>query len=139
MPEQTPVLPDPKTAYDHVFGNVFTTAFFNKLARHGRVPTSEKQAQEYLLLAGNLEAIEADPRVKAANDANDPIAEANAALAGAAQKHGLGTFKTAATQAADSSRRQAAIQMASDPGIYSSMLSLKAAEAAEVGRRFGIA
>jgi len=135
---QAGALPDPKTAYDTLFQNVHARAFFGRLAQHGFTPASEKQAQEYLDLAGKLRVVEQDPRVKAANDANDPIAEANAALSNVMARHGLdGGIKAAAANDAQVARRQAAIQLAQDPSIYNSALSLKAAEASQLAAQIG--
>lgn len=133
------VLPDPKTAYDTLFQGVHTRAFFGRLAQHGFQPTSEKQAQEYLDLAGKLRLVDQDPRIKAAADANDPIAEANAALSNVLARHGLDAgVKQAAAQEADIARRNIAAQLAKDPSIYNSALSLKAAEASQVAAQLGI-
>lgn len=139
MPQQqAPALPDPKTAYDHLFSNIHARAFYSRLAQHGLAPANEKQAQEYLELAGKLRAIEADPRVKAAEAQNDPIAEVNRALDGAMERHGLGSVKAAKAQEADVARRNVAVKLAADAGIYNSVLSLKAAEASQIAAQLGL-
>lgn len=133
-----PQLPNVKTAYDTLFSQIQARAFFGRLGQLGYSPTSEKQAQEYLNLAGKLRVIEQDPQVKAANDANDPIAQASAALDTAMARFGLDTgVKTAAAQEADVSRRNIAAQLAADPSLYASVLSLKSAEASQLAAQIG--
>jgi hypothetical protein len=120
---QIPQLPDPKTAYDHLFQTVHSGAFFNRLAQRGINVTSPKQAADALATAEQLRSLEGDPRFKAAND-SDPFAQARAAL-----------DKMVGGPAPEQSRKQAAVQLMNDADIYNSILSLKSAEAARIAQQ----
>lgn len=125
-PQGRPQLPTPEQAYSHLFDEVHARAFFGKLAAHGRPVTTDKQAADYLELAGKLRMLHQDPAVKAAAEADGPLAEASAALDQFMAQNG---FRPSGR---DVATKQAAVQLAADPAVYASVLALKAAEAGQV-------
>ena len=128
--QQPAALPDPQTAFNNLMSGVHGRVFFGKLASYGIVPQSEKQAAAMLELGGKLRVASQHEQVKQAEDANDPILMANAALDRVMSQHGLdGQFKQAAANDEAHAIRQAAANLAGDPTIYNSVLALKAAEA----------
>ena len=138
MSDQNP-LPEPGVAYDHLFDNVHSKVFFGKLAEFGYAPQTEKEAQDMLGLAGKLRAAQQDPQVKQAAADSSPFAQANVALDNVLGHAGLdGHSKEAEAQREDAFLDQAAANMAQDPDIFNSVLSLKAAEAEEIGVEYGI-
>ena len=122
-----PTLPDPQAAYNHLFNTVHAPAFFAKLAQAGIAPANEKEAADYLEMAGKLRTIQQDPRVKAAQDnSGSRVTQAKQALDQLMSQHGLGG------QARQISLQKVAASLADDPNIYNAVLSLKAAEASAV-------
>lgn len=134
-----PSLPNPQEAFNHLYNTVHAPAFFNKLASFGYQPRTEKEAAELLELAGKLRMVEQDPQVKAASAANSPYAEANQALDRALSAYGLdGSIKQAGAQEREIGLRRVASQLAADPAVFNSVLSLKAAEAAQLAGQLGL-
>jgi hypothetical protein len=126
--KQAGALPDPNAAYNHLFDNVHAQVFFGRLASRGYVPQSEKQANDYLQIAGRLRHVEATE--KAAGDQHDPIGLALAALDATLGETGMdGHLKAAQARDADMAIKEAAAELAGDPLIYNSVLSLAQAEA----------
>jgi hypothetical protein len=129
-------LPSPEDAYQHLLSDVHGQVFFGKLAQHGFTPKTEKEANDLLELAGKLRAVQEDPRTKQAAEANSPYSQANAALDQALGQSGF--KKQASAQEQDLALDQAAQKAASDPDIYNSILSLKAAEAQGIREQMGL-
>jgi hypothetical protein len=121
-------LPDPDSAYKHLFNQVHQRVFFNKCAANGRAPQSEKQAATMLDLAARLRFKEQEEIFKSAQDAADPYAAATAELAGLYGEE----YAHKEAQAADelNAIRGIAWEYAQNPDIYNCVLSVKAAEAA---------
>lgn len=118
-------LPDPTAAYNHLFGDVHARVFFGKLASYGIQPTTEKEAEDLLQIAGQLRT--ADSPTKQAADSSR-FGSAVSALTNV-----LAPAPTTAHQQraiADHTIKQAAAELMQDPSIYNSVLSLKAHEAA---------
>ncbi len=135
-PNGQPALPNPQVAYDTLFANVHAKAFFSKLASFGVQPRNDQQARYYLEMAGKLRAIEEAPQFKAANDANDPVAQANADLDAVMSRYGMAPqHKVAADQTAEIARTNMARQLAQHGDIYNSALSVKAAEASLIAQQ----
>lgn len=130
-----PLLPDPQTAYDHLFQGVHQNVFFNKLAAAGYGYETPEQATHLLNLAGHLRRVQDEERVKSAGDAPDPYAAALAHLEGAATAAGFSGVKTAAAQERDWAIKQAAADLMQYPELYNSVLALKAADADAAGGR----
>jgi len=130
--KQAGTLPDPDSAYAHLFDTVHSNVFFGRLASIGIGPTNEKEAQDLLMLAGRLR--EADEQEKVAGDSRfgAPLEALDSVLGGPG---GI------AKQAADADEalmiKQAAAELAGDPTIYNCVLSLKAQEAAIIADQMG--
>jgi len=130
---QAPALPDPDTAYQNLFDGIHQRVFFNKMAAYGYVPQTPAQAQYMLEMAGTLRAVEQEAAVKQAADENDPYFLAKQHLNQVLGVHGLdGGIKQAQAQNDAFAIKQAAYELANDPLLYNSVLSLKAAEAAAI-------
>ena len=123
-------LPEPADAYNNLFEGVHANVFFGKLANHGFQPQSEKEAADLLQLAGRLRHVEDNE--KAANANYSRFGGAVGALDNAVGS-GAQTAELAESQAI----KAAASQLAEDPTIYNSVLSLKAAEAAVLAQQNG--
>jgi hypothetical protein len=135
---QQAVLPDPREAYQHLFENVRSRVFFNKLASYGRAPANEKEAEDLLTMAAKLRAIEESYPIKQAGDNNGRYAHANQAIDYLMADYGLGDqFKQAASQESEQAFRNLATQLVQDPETYNAVLSLKQAEADEIAASFG--
>lgn len=111
-------LPNPADAYNYLFNNVHAQVFLNKLASYGIVPGTEKEVSDLFALAGQLRHIES-PEKQASEQSRfgSAVAGLNAAL-------------TSTPEAQDFAVKQATYDLANDPAIYNSILSLKAHEAA---------
>lgn len=123
-------LPDPKVAYDHLFGNVHAQVFFGRLAQRGYAPQNEKQAQDLFGLAGRLRAVE--EAEKTAGD-DSPFSGALSALDGFLGQNGYAD--QAATQEHAMAIKEASAELAQDPAIYNSVLALKAFEAEQIAQQ----
>lgn len=137
MSAQAPAVPDQDTAFNNLFLGVRSRAFFHKLASHGFVPSTPEQERNYLILAEETKRYMSHPTVKAASDSRDPVAAAVRDLQAHMSHRGI----TPATKLANDQLviDQAADQFLNDPTIYNSVLSLKAAEAAEFAAAHGLA
>ena len=111
-------LPNPNDAYNYLFNNVHAQVFLNKLASYGIVPSTEAEVSDLFALAGQLRHIDS-PEKQAADHSRfgSAVAGLNAAL-------------TSTPEAQDFAVKQATYDLANDPAIYNSILSLKAHEAA---------
>ena len=125
MSQNTQALPDPADAYRQLFDGVHAQVFLGKLASYGIQPTTEKEAVDLFALAGRLRHVDgaekhaaAQSRFSGAVSSLDSVLDASSA--------------TAQQQFAvrDQAIKQAAYELARDPGVYNAVLSLKAAEAA---------
>src|SRR5262245_2666642 len=123
----TAVVPDVKTAYDTLFSGIQARVFFNKLAALGRTPRSAEQAGQMLKLAGQLRFLEEQGALQAAQHANDPYKAAADAL----DQHFAPVFQQYGQPALEEmvAQKQAAVELADDPGLYHSVLVLKMHEA----------
>ncbi len=122
------VLPDAKTAYDHLFDNVHAQVFFGRLAQRGIIPQDEKQASDLFALAGRLRHV--TQAEKTAGDQESPYAGALRALDNLLSQSGLGgQVKQAQARERELAIKEAAAQVAEDPAIYNAVLSLKSYEA----------
>lgn len=134
---QAAPLPDPQTAYNNLFEGVHQRVFFSKMASYGIVPKNRSQANSLLKLAGVLRAIEEEEMAKTAGDANDPFAAEVERLTEVCRSNGIG--KVAAYQEEEMAIKQAASNFMADPTFYNSVLSLKAAEAAQLSESLAAA
>ena len=123
-------LPEPADAYNNLFEGVHANVFFGKLANQGFQPQSEKEAGDLLQLAGRLRHVEDNE--KAASAHHSRFGGAVGALDSA-----LGASAQTAAIAESQAIKAAAAQLAEDPAIYNSVLSLKAAEAAVLAQQNG--
>lgn len=127
-------LPSPDKAFDTLVDNVHSRVFFNKLASQGISPQNAEEAQSLLKLAGTLRVAADDPQIKAAS-ASDRFAGAVNDLNDVLAANGLdGNVKSAAHREHEIAVNNAARQLAAVPEIYSSVLSLKLAETAELAQ-----
>jgi hypothetical protein len=118
-------LPNPTDAYNYLFNNVHAQVFLNKLASYGIVPNTEAEVSDLFALAGQLRHI--DSSDKQASDSSR-FGYAVAGLNDALNSTPEGQIQQAYEQ--DYAVKQATYDLANDPSIYSSILSLKAHEAA---------
>lgn len=124
----TPTLPDPQTAYTHLFQNVRADVLFRKLASYGIQPTTDKEAEDLLELAGKLRLAEESQPIKQAGQSR--FGEPNLALDRVLGDKGLdGPVKQAASQEQNLAVQQYACRLAEDPYIYNAVLALKQAQA----------
>jgi hypothetical protein len=142
MSDQTPQanpLPNPEQAYNHLFDTVHGQVFFGKLAEAGFAPTTQKEAQDMLELAGKLRLAEEDPQVKQAAAAASPLSQAANALDGVLTQNGMdGQLKQAAAVEQDTALKQAVGHLLQDRDVYNSVLALKAAEAEQIAADIGL-
>ena len=124
-----PLLPDPQTAYNHLFQGVHQQVFFGKLAAAGYQPENEQQAADLLKLAGTLRAVHEEQAVKTASAAASPYAAALTHLEGAAAQAGFAGAKTASAREQEYAIKQAAADLMADPAMYNAVLALKAYDA----------
>ncbi len=123
-------LPDATAAYNHLFNNIHSNVFFNKLAQAGYPVTTKEAAADALGLAAELRQI-AEVETQKQASAN-PFGLALTGLTGVLQREGRPTHtKTAAARDQALAIKQAAAHIMQDPTIYNSVLALKAAEAAQ--------
>lgn len=111
-------LPSQEDAFNQLFNEVHVPVFFNKLASFGIQATTEKEAEDLLLLAAQLRDV---PLQK---EASSRFSDATAALA---QVTGGGFNKVATEQ----SIKKASVELSRRSDIYASVLSLKLAEQGE--------
>jgi hypothetical protein len=104
---------------------LYAEAFFAKMAELGHVPETEADAVAMLETAAQLDAVDNDPAVKQAEEQGSPYAVANDSLNDVLSHSELPTF----SQEESVGIKQAAYALAQDPGLYASVLSVKAAEA----------
>lgn len=114
-------LPNPSDAYQHLFNNVHAEVFFQKLASAGITPANAAEAEQLLALGGKLRPVGEAQKQASRYDA--PLRALDAVLGTTpAEAHSQQIQHGNAIKAA-------AAQLAADPSIYASVLSLKAAEA----------
>ena len=119
---QTDSLPDPVSAYNHLFSDVHSQVFFGKLASYGIQPATEKEAEDLFTIAGHLRNIEMNTKQAGADSR---FAHPGAALASLSNSD-----PAVQAQTVDLAVKQAAAELSQDASIYNSVLSLKANEAA---------
>ena len=124
-------LPDVQTAYNNLFSGIHQQIFFQKCAAAGYPAHSAEEAQWMLETAGKLRAVEHAAPVKQAADQSNPYFAANQALDQVMTQYGLDDG-TKQAQEETLAIKQAAYELAQDPTFYNSVLSLKAAEAAQI-------
>jgi hypothetical protein len=124
----TPTLPNPQAAYDHLTEKVHCNIFFDKLARAGIVPQTEKEASDLLQLAGRLRHVEEQEKVAQAEQGG----RFGGALA--ALDHILGQNKQASVREAHTGIKRAAVYFKQDPEVFNSILALKQHEALQNNR-----
>lgn len=110
-------LPDPVNAYNHLFENVHSRLFFNKLAAAGIGPATEQEAADLLQLAGKLRQFAPAEEKQASSRFNEAVQSLSAVVP-----------QTPANQ--EVAVKQAAAAVLQDPSIYQSLLSLHLHEAA---------
>jgi hypothetical protein len=126
QPNQTPVIPDPRTAYNTLFNEVHARVFFQKCAAYGFAPTTEPEAQVMLETAAKLRAYE--ERTKTASAPRGGAFAADAMLDRVLAQEGYNDLTKQAAVATDELMSFAA-EAARDPQLYNAVLSIKAAEA----------
>jgi hypothetical protein len=130
------VLPDPGTAYNHLFGNAHARVFFTKLAAVYGFPAETPEDQQYLLqLAGRLRHVAQSEK----EAADSPYGSALSALDQVMGATGMDQpVQAARHQEQEMAIKAAAAELAEDPMIYNSVLALKANEAAAVAEQLGL-
>lgn len=123
------LLPDPQSAFDHVFSEVHQRVFFSKCAAAGLPARNQQEAEWMLNTAGNLRQLEQVSQTKQAADTDNPYYQANAALNQLMTQMGFAQPQPAEQVMAIKS---AAADLAQNPDIYNSILALKAAEAQQI-------
>lgn len=118
---KTNVLPEPAAAHDHLYDRVHSQVFFGRLASRGYPVHNEKQAMELLQLA----AIARQNGAQEKQAAESPYSGVLSAVQQVMADRGMQTPRVDETLAI----KQAAAELAEDPDIYNSMLSLMAYEA----------
>jgi len=110
--------------------SLYAEAFFNKMAEYGHVPQTQEDAIGMLETAYQLDLVSSDEdtqKVAAAQYANSShYANANSSLKEVLSSAGYGPSHQEVEQAGI---KQAAYSLAQDPNLYSSVLTVKAAEA----------
>lgn len=127
-----PRLPDPKQAMDTIFQKVYRDTVLHTLAGRGYGPRTQKEAEDVFRTIQQLNAAEASPAFKQAAD-NNPFGVAADALGGLLQQNGVQGPPTSRALAV----KQAAADLAQDPDLYGSVLSVKFAEAAAMAAQHG--
>ena len=122
-------LPDPTTAYNHLYESVHAEVFFRKCAAAGYVPDSQEEAVAMLQTAAQLRGL--NKQAAAPTPKTSPILALKQAVDQAA---GANSPRAVAAQQ-DYVLKQAADELLSDPNIYNSILVLKAAQAEEIRGR----
>jgi len=117
-------LPSPDQAVAHLFENVYVPVFFQKMASFGIIPENEHDAQVLLETAGRLKIMETMVPSPVQSEGS-VYKEALDALSAAAPPE-------IASAAAEASLYKVAAELAADPTIFNSVLSLKAAEAQRI-------
>jgi hypothetical protein len=133
-------LPSPDQALNTIAENVRANVFFTKLAQRGIQPRNENEAVDLLKLADDLRIVAQDTRVKQAmtQEVPSPYAAARDSLHTYLRGLGLDTsLKSANDTESNIAIRNYAAQLAKDPAIFGSVLSIKAAEATAIGQRIG--
>jgi hypothetical protein len=110
-------LPDPLQAYNHLFTNVHSRVFFDKLAAAGVGPATEQEAQELMQLAGQLRQV-------------SPPVEKQASSRFSQAVNALGDVASQLPGNRELAVKQAAVSVLQDPSVYQSLLSLHLHEAA---------
>lgn len=127
-------LPDPQTAYDHLFRNVHAQLFFQKCAAAGFCPTNELEAHWMLDTAGKLRLLAESLPAKQAAAEESPYYHMNAGLDGLLSAVAGAEPAGAEKDAADAwaGYGDVAARLMDDPALYNSALALRAAEAAQL-------
>jgi hypothetical protein len=125
MSQNAQALPDPAQAYQQLYDGVHARVFLSKLASYGIQPTTDKEAADLFELAGQLRHL--DSPVKQAAE-QSRFGGAVSALNSVLGSTPAGLQQQAMIQ--NQAIKQAAAELAQDPGFYNAVLSLKAHEAA---------
>lgn len=129
-------LPDAGTAYNHLFGNVHARVFFTKLASvHGYPAETPESQNELLQLAGRLRHVAQAEKQAAASPYGTALSSLDQVMGAAGMDQPM---QAARYQEAEMAIKQAAAELANDPGVYNSVLALKANEAAAVAEQLGL-
>ena len=116
-------------AFGNVYHGIHKRAFFHRLAQHGVVPQSEKEAEELLDMGAKVVMASANPALQQAADQESRFTKASTALNDALAEQGLiaPEEKQAAQQGDLSLEAQAAAwELAQDPEIFKSAEVLQA-------------
>ena len=109
---------------------LYTEAFFGKMAEYGYTPQTAEGAQAMLESAYQLDMVDDTP----APAATDPFVDANTKLAHVLARQGKDTGVQQIRQGrALDNIKHAAVSLAQDANLYRAVLSVKAAEAAMAG------
>jgi hypothetical protein len=128
--QAAPQLLNPDDAYALVHQRVYAPVFFTKLAQDfGIRPANAEEAQEMLIMAGQLRAADDQDRLKQAAAGTSKLAAARAHLQQALRSEG---FQTDASQ--DQLIEKAAMEVAYQPDVAHAVLSLQAAAALNAAR-----
>lgn len=129
QPSQGSLLPDPQTAYNNLFYGIHSEVFFNKCAAYGHVPQTHDDALWMLQTSAQLRAEEERQAScgSRGSDSGSPYYRMKAALDNVLQASGVDVQAPERELAV----KGAATRLADDPVFYNSVLSLKAAEAAQ--------
>ena len=133
-------LPDAQTAYDNLFQGVHQRVVLESLASRGYAAKTAEDAHTLLGLAVKISAVAEVPAVKRAEDVTNPYYLASEGLSRVLTTHGIADpTKAAADRDHQLAIRNVAANLAADPTMYNSVLSLKAAEARQVAEQLNIA
>jgi len=133
-------LPDVQAAYALLWDQIHVPVFFQKLASYGFSPENAQQAGSLLGLAAKLRSVGASPAAEKFAAANDPFGQASNELDSVLAKLGLdGGVKSAQAAEERAARSELAAAFAAESDVYNSVLSLKAAEAAQAEQQLASA
>lgn len=123
--QAAPQLLNPDDAYALVHQRVYAPVFFTKLAQDfGIRPANAEEAQEMLIMAGQLRAADDQDRLKQAAVGTSKLAAARAHLQQALRSEG---YQSDVSQ--DQQIEKAAAEVARQPDLAHAVLSLQAAAA----------
>jgi hypothetical protein len=124
-------MPDVQTATNHLLDQVDGRVFWETLAARGIRPQTQKQAADLWEMGLKLQAAAEHPRLKAAAEAADPIAEASGALDRLLGPLGM---QSKAAEEADLALYRFSAGLAGDPTTYNAVLAMEAHRAAALAQ-----
>lgn len=126
---QDTIMPSYDEAYNTVYQKIHAHSMLTKLAAMGFEIATEQDANDYLRLAGNIRDLIASQQVKQANARVSRVANLNSMLEGATGQQSFSYDEGIRKQAEDNYAAKTAAEMAQNPEIYNSLLTLLQAQA----------